>query len=69
MSQPSKTTRTPRRAPLIVLALAALTGGAVSPWGDDAITHAVRFRTALSDFAHPPASPVQLLIAGVPPLA
>lgn len=69
MSQPSKTIRISRRMPFIVLALATLIGGAVSPWADDAITHAVRFRTALSDFAHPPASPVQLLIAGVPPLA
>lgn len=69
MSQPSNTIRIRGRMPLLVVVLVALIGGAVSPWADDVISHAVRFRTALSDSAQPPASPRPLLFAGVPPLA
>lgn len=69
MLQPSKTTRISRRLSLVVLALAGLIGGAASPWADDAIAQAVRFRTVLSDTAHPPAPYGRLLFAGVPPLA
>ena len=69
MSQRSKTVPTRRRMPLFILALAGLIGSAVSPWADDAVDHAVRFRTAMFDFVHPPVAPTQILFAGMPPLA
>ncbi len=69
MFQPSKTIRIRRRMSLFVLVLTGLGGAAVSPLADDAVAHAVRFRTAMFDSAHTPVAPAQLLFAGMPPLA